>query len=253
MKELKMKSSNLLSYVFFLFFCYNISFGQTAAVKFEVKIPQGSLQNNNSIFLAGSFNCWNPHDSLYIMKKAGEDLYSITIPVLDGKKYEYKYTQGDWNSVEISLDSTSIENRHMIARDGLVIKDTVLKWNSIQPSLQKDTALTLSTEQINKLSKIKDEMGKKLQSRMNNANDILKKAIKNMLSGKPDMKLRKKYHNEIVSKVDFALQLAADAMWKVSSMLTPAQKKAVLEELNKPNSSGDIFGLMTKALSLPQK
>ena len=246
------RSPDLLFCVFFLLICFNYSFGQTAAVKFDVKIPSESLQKGNSIFLAGSFNCWNPHDSLYIMKNVGVDLFSIIIPVFDGKKYEYKYTQGDWNSVEISSNGKSIDNRQMIAHDGLVIKDTVSKWNSLPPAVQKDTALTLTKEQINKLSKIKEEMGKKLESKMNNANDLLKKAIKNMLSEKPDMKMREKYHNEIVSKVDFALQLAADAMWKVSSMLTPAQKKAVLEELNKPNSSGDIFGLMTKALSLPQ-
>jgi len=243
----------ILSCLFFLVTGIDILFGQTASVKFEVKIPSEGLQDNSSVFLAGSFNCWNPDDSLYIMNKIGDDLYSLTIPVFDGKKYEYKYTLGGWNSVEVKADNNNIDNREMISRDGLTIMDTVIKWKAPEKAKPVDTALTLNKEQLSKLSKLKDEMGKALEGRMKNFTDLLKEASKNMLSEKPSAKLRKKYHKEMVAEINHALDMAADAIWKVSSVLTTEQKKAILTELNSSNSSGDIFSIMSKALSQPAK
>jgi hypothetical protein len=92
-----------------------------------VKVPHKGMQKDYTVFLAGSFNCWNPHDSLYIMKKSGDDLYSLVIPVFDGIKYEYKYTLGDGSTVEIAINDSEIQNRQMISHDGLTIKDTVAK------------------------------------------------------------------------------------------------------------------------------
>jgi hypothetical protein len=249
-----MKSlTSFISCAVFLVFGFNISSGQTASVKFEVKVPSGNSGKDTSVFLTGSFNCWNPNDSLYIMQESGDNLYSIIIPVFDGKKYEYKYTLGSWKSVETSSGGKEIKNRQLVSHDGLVIRDTVLNWKSPEPGKQEDTTLKLSKKQLEEISKLKEEMGKKMEAKVKGAAGLLKKAIENMLSEKPDMKLRKKYHNEIVKDINFALDIAGDAMWKASSKLSPEQKKALLNELNKPDESGDIFGLMKKAMTLPGK
>jgi len=246
-------SSGILSFFIFLVLNNTVSLGQTASVKFEVSIPSGSLLKDSSIFLAGSFNCWNPRDSLYIMQKTGDNLYSLSVPVFDGKKYEYKYTQGDWSSVETSSDGSDINNRQMISHDGLAINDTVLKWRSAQTAKPNDTTFKFSKEQLDELSKLKEEMGKKMESRINNIGGVLKKALVNMLSDKPSMKLRKKYHKEVVSNLNHVLTTVVDAMWKISSMMTPDQKKAILTVINKTESSGDIFGQLGKIMSSPPK
>ena len=240
---------NLLSCLFFLVLSLNFSFGQTASVKFEVRIPSEGFPKDSSIFIAGSFNCWNPHDSLYIMQKTDDNLYSLVVPVFDGKKYEYKYTQGDWGSVETSSDSAEIKNRQMISHDGVTITDTVQKWKSPQTSKPKDTTFMFSKKQLNELSKLKEEMGKKMESRIKNITGDLKKIFENMLSDKPSIKLRNKYHNKAVSDITYVLKTVADVMWKVSSMMAPEQKKALLTEMNNPKAQGDILGLMMKALN----
>ena len=247
------RSSGLLSFLFFFVLNFNLSLGQTTSVKLEVRIPSESLAKDSSIFLAGSFNCWNTHDSLYIMQKTGDNLYSLSIPVFDGKKYEYKYTQGDWSSVETSSDGSDIENRQMISHNGLAITDTVLKWKSAQTAKQKDTTFMFSKEQLDELSKLKDEMGKKMEGRINNIGGVLKKALVNMLSDKPSMKLRKKYNKEIAGNLNYVLTMAVDALWKISTMITPEQKKAILTELSKLGLSEDIFGQLGKMFSPSQK
>jgi hypothetical protein len=183
------------------------------------------------------------------MQKAGDNLYSLVVPVFDGKKYEYKYTQGDWGSVETSSDSAEIKNRQMISHDGVTITDTIQKWKSPQTSKPKDTTFMFSKKQLNELSKLKEEMGKKMESRIKNITGDLKKTFENMLSDKPNIKLRNKYHNKVVSDINYVLKTVADVMWKVSSMMTPEQKKALLTEMNNPKAQGDILGLMMKALN----
>lgn len=210
-------SLRLLSCLLFLILNFNFSFGQPASVKFEVRIPSEGLLKDSSIFIAGSFNCWNPNDSLYIMQKTGDNLYSLVVPVFDGKKYEYKYTQGDWSSVETSSDGAEIKNRQMTSHDSVTITDTVLKWKSPQTSKPKDSTFMFSKKQLNELSKLKEEMGKKMESRIKNITGDLKKAFENMLSIKPNMKLRKKYHNKALSDINYVLKIATDVMWKVSS------------------------------------
>ncbi len=239
--------SKILPFLFIIF-GFNFTSGQTAAVKFEVKIPSEGLNKNASIFLAGSFNCWNPQDSLYMMKKIEDDLYSIIIPVFDGVKYEYKYVKDNWNSVEVDLNGHDIKNRKMISKDGLIIEDTVLNWKQPPAAQQMDTAQFLNKEQMNEIAKLKDDMQSKLDSRLKNILGILKSAMNNMLSANPDMKLKEKYHNKIVENINSVLDSFSDALWKVSSLLSPEQKKAILEEMKKTNIPGDIFNMMTKGM-----
>ena len=92
-------------------------------------------------------------------------------------------------------------------------------------------------------------MGKKMESRIKNITGGLKKTFENMLSDKPNIKLRNKYHNKVVSDINYVLKTVADVMWKVSSMMTPEQKKALLTEMNSPKAQGDIIGLMMKTLN----
>ncbi len=237
----------------FIILSFSLTFGQVGSVKFEVKVPSKGMQKNSSVFLTGSFNGWNPHDSMYIMQKVSNDLYSLTIPVFNGKKYEYKYTLGGWNSVETSLNDSAIKNRKMFSHDGLAINDTVLKWKSPGPAAKKDTTLKFSKKQMEEMAKIKAEIMIKIKDKMKNTLGILKKAFVNMLSDKPDMKLRKKYHKQIVSSINNVLDLAADALWKAVSVFTPEQKKALLKEMKKSKDPGDFFNIITKAMSAQHK
>ncbi len=229
----------------------NFSFSQVASVKFEVSVPQEGLRKDASIFLAGSFNCWNPHDSSYIMKKTADNFYSLEVPVFEGKKYEYKYTQGDWGSVETAEDGSEIKNREVFSYKDLVVSDTVLKWKSPQPVQKEDTNLKLNPKQLKEFSKLKAGIGKSLEGRIQNLSGMVKKAVVNMLSEKPNIRLRRKYHKEMVSEINRALDAAADVLWKAVSILTPEQKKAMLIKLSDPNNKADIFSMITKIMSQP--
>ena len=248
-----MKHLSIPSLVLILFLVSNQFINaQTAAVKFEVTIPENSLHSGSGIFLAGSFNCWNPQDSLYMMKKTEDNTFSLVVPLFAGRKYEYKYTLGSWETVETSSKGEEIQNRKMVSSDGLVIRDTVLKWNSPQPK-QNEVTSKLNKEQLDILSKLKDSLSTSMESRMKRVTDMLKKASENMLSENPDMELKKQYHDEIIASVDSTLGMAADLMWKVSSMLTPEQKKEILSQMKQTGNPGTLFDWIGKAIEKPEE
>jgi len=221
----------------------NFIIGQTASVKLEVRVPTEGLKKEGSIFLAGSFNCWNPHDSLYIMQKNDDNIYVLTIPVFEGQKCEYKFTQGDWGTVETSLDGSEMKNRQIISHNGITIYDTVMKWKSQLVEQKKDTSMKLNADQIKEFAKIKEEMEKNLEKVKGKFLSNIKPVIENMLSAKPSKKLRAKYHKQLVAEINRILDMGGEVLWKLSEILTPDQKKVILSEMEKTN--GDILGTIS--------
>jgi predicted alpha/beta superfamily hydrolase len=83
---------------------------QKHQIEFVVKLPEGIKVEQ--LFLAGSFNGWNPADSNWLLR-AGEDGNFQLRQELDPGRHEYKYTQGSWSSVERDADGFDIQNRKL--------------------------------------------------------------------------------------------------------------------------------------------
>ncbi len=225
--------------------------GQTAVVRFELHTLSQTNPDHPSVFLTGSFNCWNPYDTLYMMKKSGDNSYSLDVPVFSGHTYEYKYTQGDWTTVELSSAGMQMDNRKMLSRDGLVIIDTVADWASPAPAVRHDTS-EIDKERMEALMKLKDDLSAKVKGHIQPAIEILKKAVENMLSENPDPDLRREYHAALVASVDSVMGSAADFLWKLTSMLTPEQKKEVASRLQETDDPGFIIDLITTTAAAPE-
>jgi hypothetical protein len=221
--------------------------GQTAVVRFELHTLSQTNPDHPSVFLTGSFNCWNPYDTLYMMKKSGDNSYSLDVPVFSGHTYEYKYTRGDWSTVELSSTGMQLDNRKMLSRDGLVIKDTVADWASPSVAVQSDTS-EIDRERMEALMKLKDELSAKVNDQVKPVTDLLKQAVENMLSENPDSGLRREYHLALVARVDSIVGSASDFLWKLTSLLTPEQKKEVALRLNESDDPGVIIDMITNSV-----
>ena len=64
-----------------------------------------------AIYVAGSFNAWNPADSLYGLRprEGGED--AITLPEAVRGPVEFKFTLGAWERVETDSAGGGVQNR----------------------------------------------------------------------------------------------------------------------------------------------
>lgn len=111
-----MTKSLLISIQFFIVAVLNAQ--QSVHIRID-KLPPSSVQQE--IFIAGSFNGWNPGSSQYKFQKDLSGNNFIDLKLATGA-YEYKITRGSWKEVECTADGSHIGNRVLKVNSG----DTVL-------------------------------------------------------------------------------------------------------------------------------
>ena len=218
----------------------NIGYGQVAAVKFIVKVPEPDTSKNRNVFLAGSFNGWSSHDSLYIMNPDDDTTYSLLVPLFEGKSYSYKYTRGNWNTVEIRRDDSDITNRRLYSRDGTVQYDTVSKWKS--PPQPK-----APSPQMQKLMASRDSAKIELQSTLDKLLVILKQYNEAMLAPQPNERAHKKLNKQAMEQVTRLYKTIESKVWQMGTSLSPEQKQKILTAIKESNGSKDFLGSLGKA------
>ena len=228
-----MRSFFIISLTVAGIFILNSAAGQIAAIKFTVKVP-GPSEKVRTVYLAGSFNGWNARDSFYIMNSEGENSYSLVVPLFEGKNYQYKYTLGSWNTVEIKDNDSNITNRKLCSRNGASVYDTVLKWK-LAPA---ETAKTVSP-QLQKMITMKDSIVAKMKVMLGDLLVLLKQYNENMLAPSPDVRLHKKINKETTEIISKAYLAIEELVWQAGTSLSNEQKQKILEAIKNSRDTKD--------------
>lgn len=98
-----------------------------------IKIPMNTPSGEN-IYIAGTFNNWNPGDTSKILKKDSAGVLFITLNIPAGT-IQYKYTRGAWNIVEGGDNGGFLPNRSFVY-DGSkkTIDETITSWEGMSTS-----------------------------------------------------------------------------------------------------------------------
>lgn len=203
-------------------------------------MPPQNNQEDVSVYLAGSFNSWSPHDSLYTMNHENGNAYSLVVPLFDGIAYKYKYTLGNWNTVETKLNDSDISDRQLRSINGMTVNDTVLKWKAPIPPK------TLSP-QMQKLMAAKDSTTAQLQSALNKLLVLLKEYNENMLSPQPNEKLHKKQQKQTIGMLTSLYRTLESKIWEMVTSLTSEQKQKILAGIKNPNASKNVLTALGNA------
>ena len=96
----------------------------------------------DTLFVAGSFNGWNPHSSAYALVKNADGSYQISLPTHLGP-IEYKFTRGSWANAEVGANQQPLPNRTADLRQLAEITQEVAAWSASGPlAPRKSTATT---------------------------------------------------------------------------------------------------------------
>jgi predicted alpha/beta superfamily hydrolase len=100
------------------------------------RVPAGTP--DTSVYVAGSFNGWNPGNPAYRLRRDGEGRFSITLPGDVRGTVEFKFARGSWERVEVDSAGGGVSNRRVtIPADGaLTWTGRVAGWQDpakIQP------------------------------------------------------------------------------------------------------------------------
>ena len=103
-------------------------------IRFEVK-ELTTTHLSDSVFIAGNFNSWNPSvkENSFSVDQSGNGFYETQLPA---GSYEYKFTRGDWNKVEVSVDGKDIGNRDLLLTRDTTIYVSINGWKDDFPSEQ---------------------------------------------------------------------------------------------------------------------
>ncbi len=85
-----------------------------------------------SIYITGNFNNWDPGEEKYQMQIQADSTYMVKLPPGFGS-IEYKFTRGDWTTVEKDLCGYEMGNRSLILGEADTVSNTIESWNDLDP------------------------------------------------------------------------------------------------------------------------
>lgn len=106
------------------------------------------------IYLASQYNNWNPGDLKYTLKKHAKGFYYINLSK-PGECMDYKFTLGDWESVETNNDGKDIENRRYCFDGGDTLFLKVSNWKSL--AFRKTGKVTFVLDKLPALTKTNEQ------------------------------------------------------------------------------------------------
>ena len=109
-----------------------LAFTSCKRVVIKVDSIPSNTPTGQPIYITGNFNNWDPGEELYILQLAEDSNYYYTLPPGFGTVF-FKFTRGDWNTVEKDICGEEIENRLLET----ALYDTVVckieSWTGLDP------------------------------------------------------------------------------------------------------------------------
>lgn len=103
------------------------------SVHFEIKSLPPNHASNAAIYIAGSFNGWNPQNEQYRFQKDDQGNYFIDLK-LPPATYEFKITRGGWDKVECKAGGAGMGNRILKVGSNENVELDIEEWQDRYPS-----------------------------------------------------------------------------------------------------------------------
>ena len=95
-------------------------------IRFEIDQLPANHDRNSDIYIAGSFNSWNPQDRNFRFTNINGK-YFIEFNLPEGS-HEYKITRGGWDKVETSASGAAINNRIIRVDKPETVRVNIIEW-----------------------------------------------------------------------------------------------------------------------------
>ena len=108
----------------------------------NVKIVVTDLAEKKAekIFISGSFSNWSPGNATYALKKTGLNKWEILLTDVPEGTFTYKFTQGTWETEEVTASGENIGNHTLQIEKDYAIELSIYGWNNNVPQAKKHTA-----------------------------------------------------------------------------------------------------------------
>jgi hypothetical protein len=119
-------------YIILLITAFIILFASCKRVEVRVEGIPPNTPKGQPIYITGNFNNWDPGEDKYQMQLHADSTYSVKLPPGFGA-IEYKFTRGDWTTVEKDLCGYEIDNRLILLGENDTVTNNIESWNDLDP------------------------------------------------------------------------------------------------------------------------
>ncbi|HYO23284.1 MAG TPA: alpha/beta hydrolase-fold protein [Flavisolibacter sp.] len=123
---------------------FTINLDAQYKVQFVFRKLPAYHKKTDTVFLAGSFNRWNPRNTKFSCANCGEKS-GITIDLQKGM-FEYKFTHGSWDAVETGAEGFPTENRMVTVERDTTIYVDIDHWADHFPRKAKETTASKNVQ-----------------------------------------------------------------------------------------------------------
>jgi predicted alpha/beta superfamily hydrolase len=100
-----------------------------AQVTFVIDSLPDYTPADEMLFIAGSFNGWDPGSPAYVLEKNAGNKWAITLGQQDeGTEIQFKFTRGNWATVEKGVNGEEIEDRTFTFGNDSVVHCIIYNW-----------------------------------------------------------------------------------------------------------------------------
>lgn len=109
-----------------------VTFSAFSQVTFIIESLPENTPEEDFIYIAGDFNGWNPGLAEYQMTKNTEGNWEITLEAQeDGTTIQFKFTRGDWGTVEKDANGNEMANRTFTFGNGETVDIEIAGWADV--------------------------------------------------------------------------------------------------------------------------
>lgn len=106
----------------------------------RVIVAPPTKDNTGEIYMAGSFNGWNPKDETFRLRKDDKGNFTLLLLNIPAGDYEYKFTKGGWETGETNEKGEPVANRRLKLVSDTTLRLTVAGWAAGVNPVRKNTA-----------------------------------------------------------------------------------------------------------------
>lgn len=107
--------------------------------QYTVKVRLAAIpaaHKSDAIFITGNFNEWNPADGEGRFSKT-DSQYVVNFYDVPGGTYEFKFTRGSWETVEVSAAGADIGNRSLLVKGDTTVEFSIAAWKDDFAKVEK--------------------------------------------------------------------------------------------------------------------
>ncbi|MGI8949972.1 MAG: alpha/beta hydrolase [Chitinophagaceae bacterium] len=129
----------LFCFLFFNFYVF-------AQYSLRLIVTDVATKKLDDIYVAGSFNNWNPDSAQYKLKPFGQNRKAIVLDNISAGKYAFKFTRGNWQNVETTAKGEDIANREIEINSDTSINIAITGWKDDYPLKPKPNTASMQVQ-----------------------------------------------------------------------------------------------------------